>query len=141
MPVEEDIRSSCGKLLETPAAGAGDISDNTYLTFTRDSGSGIPELELRGSALKCRLSQLASDLVDSDNWHEGDLGEKKGDWFAEKNAEDDDDMFLKVVDCNAPNLELSSPKSMCHKRFIKFCTYSLELRKSHPEMENHTSSI
>ena len=52
------------------------------------------------------------DCLDSDKWHVGDLEEKKGDWFAEKNTEDDDDRFLEVVTGKDPNLELSSPSSI-----------------------------
>ena len=52
------------------------------------------------------------DRLDSDKWHVGDLGEKKGDWSAEKNTEDDDDIFLEVVAGKDPNLELSSLSSI-----------------------------
>ena len=53
------------------------------------------------------------------NWHVGDLGEKKGDWFAEKNAEDEDDKFLKAVLGLGANLELSSPASI----FLITCSH------------------
>lgn len=47
-----------------------------------------------------------------------DRGEKKGDWFAEKNAEDDDDIFLKVMAGKDLNLELSSPCSISHNLLL-----------------------
>lgn len=47
---------------------------------------------MRGS----KLSHCGSERVDSEwSWGLRDLGEKKGDWLAEKKAaEDDEDMFL-----------------------------------------------
>lgn len=53
-----------------------------------------------------------SNLVDSDGWDFGDLGEKKGDWIAETNADEEDDRFREVVADNAPNLELSCRSSI-----------------------------
>ena len=74
------------------------------------------------------------DCLDSDKWHVGDLGEKKGDWFAEKNTEDDDDRFLEVVTGKDPNLELSSPSSI----FTNFSTIQryqiLCMRSSYEEL-------
>lgn len=122
MPVEEPTQSNFWELLEIHVAGAGEMSDNACLTFDTISGWRIPEL-LRGSTLNGKLSHGAPDLVDSDNWNDDDLGEKKGDWFAEKNAEDDDDISLKVVG-KEPNLQLSSPEAI-----LKKMSYILQMPK------------
>lgn len=112
MPTEEDIRSSFCKSPELQPAGDADKSEKVLLTFTTDFGSGIPELVHGVAASKWVLSLGTSCLVDCDKWHGGDLGEKKGDWFAEKNAEEDDDIFLEVMAVKDPNIELSSRMSM-----------------------------
>lgn len=114
MPVEDVIRLNFWKSFAMPETGSLVISAKASLVFARHSGSGIPELELRGSPLRWVLSYWASERVDSDTWHVGDLGEKKGDWFAEKNA-DDEDEILDVVTGNNPNLELSSRRSILTK--------------------------
>ena len=113
MPTEEDIRSSFCKSTELHPAGDADTSDKVHLTFTSEFGSGISEVVLEGAKPKWILLLGTSSLADSDNWHDdGDLGEKKGDWFAEKKAEDDDDIFLVVMAFKDPNMGLSSWISM-----------------------------
>lgn len=48
----------------------------------------------------------------------GDLGEKKGDWFAEKNADDEDERFLEGVADNTAALELSCWSSIYPSSYI-----------------------
>lgn len=83
MPSEEDIRSRFCISPELQTAGEADISERVLVSFTLEFCSGTPELVLGPARSKWVLLNGA-DLVESDKWHDGDLGEKKGDWFAEK---------------------------------------------------------
>jgi hypothetical protein len=58
--------------------------------------SAIPLEELLYSGSAC--SGRRADI---------DRGVKKGDWFAETNAEEEDDMFLDGAETRAPTSELS----------------------------------
>jgi len=109
MPTEEDMRSRFCKSPALQPAGDAATSEKEHPTFTIDFGSGIPEMVLGAAASEWILSLGASGRKDSDNWHDDDLGEKKGDWLAEKKAEDEDDMFLELFAVKGPSVvELSS---------------------------------
>jgi len=103
------MRSRFCKSPALQLAGDAATSGKVHPTFTRDFGSGIPELLLGAATSRWILSLGASGCKDSDNWHDDDLGEKNGDWLAEKKAEDEDDMFLKLGVVKGPTVvELSS---------------------------------
>jgi hypothetical protein len=60
---------------------------------------------VEATASRLILSFESSGLKVSDKWHDDVLGEKKGDWLAEKKAEDDDDIFLKLIAAKGPKVE------------------------------------
>jgi len=102
IPTEEDIRSSLCISPEVQAAGdAAATSEIVHFC------SGTTELVLVEAAAASRwiLSFEASGLKVSDKWHDDVLGEKNGDWLAEKKAEDDEDIFLKLIAAKGPKVE------------------------------------
>lgn len=105
MHVGAETWSTFQKSFEVQAAETWQTSFEANLTFVKDSGSGVS-----GHVFVLAPWHGLSECVD--NRPVGDLGEKKGDWFAEKNVEEDDERFLNVVLGNDPNLELSAWRSI-----------------------------
>ena len=99
------------KLLEVQRLIGGDTSDGKTPTLADGNGScGVKEspesISLIFSAIPLE-GHLFSGSVCSGTRADSDRGVKKGDWFAETNADEEDERFLDAAETSASASEVS----------------------------------
>lgn len=98
-------------MLEVQRLGGGETSDGNSPTLADDNCSCCIRVSLERISLIFSTMPFKELLFPgwacSGRRADSDRGVKKGDWFAETNAEEEDERFLDAAETKAPVSELS----------------------------------